>query len=168
MTDRFVKYITCKLKQTTLTLTLTLTPWGLFRPMLLPEGVGPASGILQSIVRRIFSDFDDWIIVIFDNFLILAHTYADATAKLQLVLIRCQEHKLVLKMKKSWIGTDVVTFFGYEVRPGSWELSKTRKDAIASMIFPATQKQMQSFLGASNFFHTHIPNYYRAHGPYVA
>ena len=25
MTDRFVKYITCKLKQTTLTLTLTLT-----------------------------------------------------------------------------------------------------------------------------------------------
>ena len=135
------------------------TPWGLFRPMFLPEGVGPASGILQSIVRRIFSDFDDWIIVIFDNFLILAHTYADATAKLQLVLIRCQEHKLVLKMKKSWIGTDVVTFFGYEVRPGSWELSKTRKDAIASMIFPATQKQMQSFLGASNFFHTHIPNY---------
>ena len=27
------------------------------------------------------------------------------------------------------------------------------------MIFPATQKQMQSFLGAANFFHTHIPNY---------
>jgi RNase H-like domain found in reverse transcriptase len=27
------------------------------------------------------------------------------------------------------------------------------------MIFPTTQKQMQSFLGAANFFHTHIPNY---------
>jgi RNase H-like domain found in reverse transcriptase len=27
------------------------------------------------------------------------------------------------------------------------------------MIFPTTQKQMQSFLGAANFFHTHIPNF---------
>ena len=135
------------------------TPWGLFRPKFLPEGVGPASGILQSIVRRIFADFDDWITVIFDNFLILASDYHDALCKLQKVLHRCQKHGLVLKMKKSWIGTDVVTFFGYEVRPGSWQLSDARKAAISSMIFPTTQKQMQSFLGAANFFHTHIPNY---------
>ena len=27
------------------------------------------------------------------------------------------------------------------------------------MIFPQNQKQMQSFLGAANFVHTHIPNY---------
>ena len=135
------------------------TPWGLYRPLFLPEGVGPASGILQSVVRTVFADFEAWIIVIFDNFLILASDYADATAKLELVLLRCQNHGLVLKMKKSWIGTEVVTFFGYEVRPGSWSLSRSRKDAIADMIFPSNQKQMQSFLGAANFFHTHIPNY---------
>ena len=135
------------------------TPWGLFRPKFLPEGVGPASGILQSIVRRVFSDFDDWTIVIFDNFLILASDYTDAYNKLTLILQRCRDNGLVLKMKKSWIGTTLVTFFGYEVQPGSWQLSQSRKDAIASMIFPTTQKQMQSFLGAANFFHTHIPNY---------
>ena len=135
------------------------TPWGLFRPKFLPEGVGPASGILQSIVRRIFADFDDWIIVIFDNFLVLASDYQDAITKLELVLRRCQLNGLVLKMKKSWIGTDVVTFFGYEVHPGKWKLSDTRKAAISAMIFPTTQKQMQSFLGAANFFHTHIPNF---------
>jgi hypothetical protein len=135
------------------------TPWGLFRPKFLPEGVGPASGILQSIVRRIFADFDDWIIVIFDNFLVLASSYQDAFDKLRKVLLRCQSNGLVLKLKKSWIGTDVVTFFGYEVHPGSWQLSDARKSAISSMIFPATQKQMQSFLGAANFFHTHIPNF---------
>jgi hypothetical protein len=135
------------------------TPWGLFRPKFLPEGVGPASGILQSIVRRIFADFDDWIIVIFDNFLVLASCYQDAFNKLRKVLLRCQSNGLILKIKKSWIGTDVVTFFGYEVHPGSWQLSDARKAAISSMIFPTTQKQMQSFLGAANFFHTHIPNF---------
>ena len=62
-------------------------------------------------------------------------------------------------MKKSWIGAAVVTSFGYEVRPGSSGLSNSRKESISNMIFPANQKQMQSFLGAANFFHTHIPNY---------
>ena len=135
------------------------TPWGLYRPLFLPEGVGPASGILQSIVRRVFADYEEWIIVIFDNFLILASDYADAAKKLDLALRRCREHGLVLKMKKSWIGSTNVTFFGYEVHPGTWSLSQSRKDAISALVFPTTQKQMQSFLGAANFFHTHIPNY---------
>ena len=135
------------------------TPWGLYRPLFLPEGVGPASGILQSIVRKVFQDYEDWIIVIFDNFLILASDYNDAERKLKLALIRCRQHGLVLKMKKSWIGSTNVTFFGYEVHPGTWSLSQSRKDAINALVFPATQKQMQSFLGAANFFHTHIPNY---------
>ena len=135
------------------------TPWGLFRPKFLPEGVGPASGILQAIVRKIFADLDDWTIVIFDNFLILADNYEDATAKLTTELQQCHDNRLVLKMKKSRIGTNVVTFFGYAVKPGSWGLSQSRKDSISAMAFPSTQKQMQSFLGAANFFHTHIPNY---------
>ena len=126
------------------------TPWGLFRPKFLPEGVGPASGILQAIVRKIFADLDDWIIVIFDNFLILADSYEDATATT--VLQRCHDNRLVLKLKKSWIGTNVVMFFGYEVEPGSWGLSQSRKDSISAMLFPSTQKQIQSFLGAANFF----------------
>jgi RNase H-like domain found in reverse transcriptase/Chromo (CHRromatin Organisation MOdifier) domain len=135
------------------------TPWGLFRPKFLPEGVGPASGILQAIVRRIFAPFDEWTIVIFDNFLVLAHDYEDAYFKLKQILDCCHTHRLVLKLKKSWIGTNVVTFFGYEVHPGSWSLSQSRKDSISAMLFPTNQKMMQSFLGAANFFHVHIPNY---------
>ena len=86
--------------------------WGLFRPKFLPEGVGPASGILQSIVRRIFADFEAKIMIIFDNFFVLASDYQDAITKLKLVLRRCQISGLILKMKKFWIGTDIVTFFG--------------------------------------------------------
>ena len=71
--------------------------------MFLPEGVGPASGNLQSIVRRVFADFEDWIIVIFGNLLVLANDYTDAAAKLKQVLIRCRDNGLVLKTKKSWI-----------------------------------------------------------------
>ena len=135
------------------------TPWGLKRPRFLPEGVGPASGILQTIVRKVFHDFLEWTIVIFDNFLVLAHDYEDAVSKLEKVINRCYDTGLVLKMKKSWIGATTVTFFGYEVKPGSWCLSQTRKDSLAAFVFPSNVKQMQSFLGAANFFHSHVPNY---------
>jgi hypothetical protein len=135
------------------------TPWGLYRPKFLPEGVGPASGLLQHIVRDLFRDFSEWTIVIFDNFLVLADSYMDAYDKLQKIIMRCCEKGLVLKLKKSWFGVKSVTFFGYEVFDGVWRLSQARKDAIQAMTMPKNAKQMQSFLGAALFFHHHIPNY---------
>lgn len=135
------------------------TPWGLYRPKFLPEGVGPASGLLQHIVRDVFVDFEAWTIVIFDNFLVLADSYDDALEKLGKVLRKCRDTGIVLKMKKSWIGVEKVTFFGYELTHGQWQLSQTRKLAIESLPFPKSKKEMQSFLGAALFFHNHVPNY---------
>ena len=135
------------------------TPWGLVRPKFLPEGVGPASGLLQHLVRGIFEPFAAWTIVIFDNFLVLADDYQDAYNKLKLVLEKCREVGIVLKLKKSFIGVEEATFFGYHVTHGSWEMSGARKDAISVMSFPRSIKEMQSFLGAALFFHNHIPDY---------
>jgi hypothetical protein len=135
------------------------TPWGLVRPLFLPEGVSPASGILQMIVQSIFSDYADWMIVIFDNFLILAHTVDDAYAKLLKVLQRCKDRGIVLKFKKSWLGMRKVTFFGFEVSAGKWGMSADRKRAISEITFPKNTKEMQSFLGMALFFHHHIPHY---------
>ena len=109
------------------------TPWGLYRPKFLPEGVGPASGALQHIVREIFKEYEDWTVVIFDNFLILANDYQDAYKKLKLILDKCAKYKIVLKMKKSWIGVKTVTFFGFEITHGRWKLSDERKHAIDAM-----------------------------------
>jgi hypothetical protein len=136
-----------------------VTPWGVKRPQFMPEGVGPASGILQDIVRDIFRDYEAWIIVIFDNFLICAYDDADAAAKFRLVLTRCRQYNLVLNMKKSWFGLDTVHFFGYEISHGKWCLSQARKDAINKIPFPSNAKAMQSFLGAALFFHYHVPDY---------
>ena len=47
------------------------TPWGLVRPLYVPEGIGPATGILQKSIMQIFDDYQDFMITIFDNLLIL-------------------------------------------------------------------------------------------------
>ena len=64
------------------------TAWGLFRPLLLPEGVTPASMALMQVMYDMFKDFMEWTIVIFDNILILAHDAADCAFKVQLVIQR--------------------------------------------------------------------------------
>jgi len=58
---------------TTRRLLAVQTPWGIFEPQFLPEGVGPASPYLQRIVADIFSDMSDFTITIFDNILMRAH-----------------------------------------------------------------------------------------------
>jgi hypothetical protein len=127
--------------------------------MFVPEGVGPASGVLQSIVSTIFADFQDWAITIFDNFLLLAHDYLDAFNKLKLFLTRCKDRNISLKFAKTWLGFQQANFFGYVVRHGSYELSAERKAGIEGIPFPSNLKQMQSFLGAALFFKAFIPHF---------
>jgi hypothetical protein len=59
------------------------TPWGQFRPLFMPEGISPGSLILQEMVRNIFGEFDEWMIIIFDNLLILALDPLDAVKKFE-------------------------------------------------------------------------------------
>jgi hypothetical protein len=128
-----------------------VTPLGQFEPMFLPEGVKPASQILQRVVRDMFSDYLDWMIVIFDNFLVLANDYDDLHDKLQLALQRAVDWNCVLKFKKTFIGYTEVNFFGYLCKFQNYSLSDKRKEAISHVPFPNSVKSMQSFLGAANF-----------------
>ena len=141
------------------------TPWGQFRPKFLPEGVGPASGVLQSVVANCFSDFTDWTIAIFDNLLVLATDYQDAYQKLELILDRCLERNIFLKFTKSWIGFDHANFFGYVCKHMHYEMSQDRKDSLMNIPFPSSQKQMQSFLGSALFFKSFVPSYSEKSAP---
>lgn len=135
------------------------TPWGLLRPLYMPEGVSPASGYLQSIMMNVFSECEDWTIVIFDNLLVLAHTVQDAEEKLFKILTICRDRGVVLKLAKSWIGFDSVKFFGYKIRYETYEMDEDRKKAITEFLMPKNTKEMQRFLGSALFFKSFIVNF---------
>ena len=136
-----------------------ITPMGLVQPKFLPEGVGPASGILQQVVSGIFRDYETWMVVIFDNLLVLATDYQDCFKKLQLVINRCDERNVKLKMSKSFIGVTKALFFGYEIEGGAYRLSQERRLSIDSVPMPVNLKQMQRFLGMALYFKNHISGY---------
>ena len=135
------------------------TPFGLKRPIYMPEGITPASGILQRTVMNIFSDFADWTIALFDNLLILCNGMDDGLVKLQKIIDRCYERNVVLKFSKSWIGFEEVKFFGYRVVSGRYKLEEDRKQAVLDSPMPKNAKGMQRFLEVGLFFNEFIPDY---------
>ena len=95
------------------------TPWDCVRPLLLPEGVSPATDVLQSIMQNIFGEFDEWLVVIYDNMLILALSVPDVFEKLKIIAVEFKQMNIFFKLSKSQIGVEEVNFFGYVCRKGS-------------------------------------------------
>jgi RNase H-like domain found in reverse transcriptase len=142
-----------------------LTPWGCVKPIFLPEGVSPATSILQLSIRQLFAEFEEWSICVFDNFLILANDIPDATKKLETFLDKCIEYNIYLKFSKSWMGFKEIKFFGYVCSHESYRLEDSRLDSIREIPFPSSTnkavntKKIQSFLGAALFFQPFVQNY---------
>lgn len=145
-------------KATSLLLTI-LTPWGAVRPLYMPEGISPATGILHTIMTEIFKDLLEWAIVIFDNFLVVTSDFQDCYNKLVTFVTRCSERRVVLGMAKSKLGYPEALFFGYVIKDGTYGLTDARKLAVTSLVMPTTIKQAQSLCGSCIFFAKNIINY---------
>lgn len=137
------------------------TPWGQFQPLFVPEGIGPGSGKLQQTIMELFGDIE-WAICMFDNILVLASSHEDAYTKMNVILDRCIQHKVVLKFAKTWLGYTQVHFFGYNCKHKSYELTDDRKKALLEIPFPENgnrQRKARSLLGCGVFFSPFIANY---------
>ena len=142
-----------------------ITPWGTYRPIFMPEGVSPATGVLQSHMREIFKEFSDWSIVIFDNFCIGGNSMEELMERFKLFIAKCKEYNVFLKFSKCYFGFSKVKFFGYEVDGSGWEIDDTRKEAVMSIPFPEgptpklRRTRMQSFLGFALYFRDFVKDY---------
>jgi hypothetical protein len=126
-----------------------VTPWDHYQSPFMQEGIPIASFRFHQAMITIFEDFFDWMIVIIDNLLILAHDYHDLYDKIVLVVCRCIKHNVFSKIEKSFLGVKSVKFFGFECAKGSFKITDERKQQIQQIPRPMTKKVMQSLLGTS-------------------
>jgi hypothetical protein len=144
-----------------------VTPWGQYRPRFLPEGIAPATALLQYHVDRIFSKHQDRMLCIYDNLLLAGTDYQDLFEHFQKMIDTCVEHNVYLKHTKCRFGAKQIKFFGYICTSEKYFLDDHRVQGVQDMLFPgdvATTtkgrvKAMQSYLGMTQFFSGFIPNY---------
>jgi hypothetical protein len=113
-------------------------------------------------VKKIYGDFGDWCILLFDNALLLATDYQDVYAKLKMFIDRSIQFNVKLKFSKTWLGFTEVKFFGYMCRHKSYGLTEDRKKAILKIPFPHSGikiKKVRIMLGCGVFFSPFIKTY---------
>jgi hypothetical protein len=87
-------------------------------------------------VKKIYGDFGDWCILLFDNALLSATDYQDVYAKLKMFIDRSIQFNVKLKFSKTWLGFTEVKFFGYMCRHKSYGLTEDPSRYYRSEIFP--------------------------------
>ena len=134
-----------------------ITPWGVAQPNFLPEGVAPASSIMQETVDKLFHEVQEFAVTIADNIIIGAHSIKDLREKTQIILNICTKANIILSIEKCSFGSNQIKFFGYLIGEGYYTIDEEKRSAAANISMPKSMKSMRSFLGLANFFAPFIP-----------
>ena len=80
------------------------TVWGRLRPPCLPETVLSAQGVLMELTNDAFTDYEEWMVILYDDILMCANAINVAYKvyeNLRLVLQRVHNLSIALKMFKT-------------------------------------------------------------------
>jgi hypothetical protein len=94
-----------------------------------------------------------------DDIVIHSRIFEDHMRHLKDVFEVLREAGLYLSPKKCHVGYHSVTLLGKTVNSLGLSTLRERAQAIQSLTFPTTLKQLESFIGSANYNRTHIPHY---------
>ena len=94
-----------------------------------------------------------------DDILIYSDNLEDHKKHVREVLCRLRKHGLYVKPEKCEFHTDTTEYLGYCLLPTGLTMAQNKVDIIRNWPKPQKVKDIQSFLGFTNFYHRFIYNY---------
>lgn len=127
----------------------------------MPFGLSTCPAVFQRFINAIFHDLIKSKIVLpyLDDLIILANDDGEAIERLKVVLNRASEYGLNLNFKKCQFLQRRIEFLGHIVENGTVRPSPSKVKALVNYPEPRNQKDIQKFLGLSNYFRKFIPSY---------
>ncbi|KAI2646606.1 Transposon Tf2-6 polyprotein [Labeo rohita] len=136
------------------------TTSGHYEYRVMPFGLANSPSYFQAFVNEVFRDMlNRWVIVYIDDILIFSNTYADHVQHVRAVLQRLIQHKLYAKEEKCQFHQERVSFLGYIISPEGVAMDDTKVTAVRNWPRPKTLKELQRFLGFSNFYRRFIRHF---------
>ncbi|KAL0366952.1 UNVERIFIED_CONTAM: Retrovirus-related Pol polyprotein from transposon.6 [Sesamum radiatum] len=103
-----------------------------------------------------------------DDFTVYGNSFDDCLEKLTKVLERCIEKNLVLNYEKCHFMVDQGLILGHIVSSKGIEVDKSKIDVIKSLPYPASVREICSFLGHAGFYRRFIKNFSKIAQPLCA
>ncbi len=137
-----------------------MTPNGHYEYLVMPYGLFSASSILQDFMHKVLREFlHKFVLVYIDDILIYSGSMAEHHHHVAEVLKHLREFNLFLKAEKCSFHQPSVQFLGYIIDNSDIQMDKGKVAAIKNWTVPTTIKEIQRFLGFSNFYRRFIQNY---------
>jgi hypothetical protein len=131
---------------------------GLFEPLVMYFGLANSPATFQTMINNIFQDLilSGDLMVYLDNILI---AHSDITRHWEIVrevLCRLREHKLFLQPEKCKFEKTWIEYLGVIISHDHVEMDPVKVTGVANWPIPECKKDVQQFLGFTNFYQRFI------------
>lgn len=137
------------------------TPYGQYEYVKMPFGYSEAPAEFQKRILHIFKSMlrSGKILLYMDDILIATTTVEENLTILKDVLITLRKYSLELNIAKCLFLKGEIEFLGYLISGEGITLNKRHIQAILDFPYPKNLKQLQGFLGLTNYFRKFIKDY---------
>ncbi|KAI2661215.1 Transposon Tf2-9 polyprotein [Labeo rohita] len=136
------------------------TTSGHYEYRVMPFGLANSPSYFQAFINEVFRDMlNRWVIVYIDDILIYSDSYSEHVQHVRAVLQRLVQHQLYAKQEKCEFHQQSISFLGYIISPEGVAMDESKVTAVRDWPRPKTLKELQGFLGFSNFYRRFIRNF---------
>jgi hypothetical protein len=126
----------------------------------MPFGLTNALATFQAYINNVLRKYlDVFVVVYLDDILVYSKTYEEHIQHVHLILTALRDANLRIKVEKTEFHKKEVKFLGYIVSREGLKMDSKKIEAITSWPKPTTVKEVQSFLGFTNFYRQFIKDY---------
>jgi hypothetical protein len=102
---------------------------------------------------------DKFVVIYLDEITVFSKSDKDHCHHLKKVFLKCRRFGLSLNPKKSLFSMKEGKLLGHTVSAKGVKIDPSRVEAIQTLSFPRSKKEVQSFLGKINFLRRFISNF---------
>ncbi|KAI2650806.1 Transposon Tf2-6 polyprotein [Labeo rohita] len=145
------------------------TTSGHYEYRVMPFGLVNSPSYFQAFINDVFRDMlNRWVIAYMDDILVYSNSYSEHVQHVRSVLQRLIQYKLYAKEEKCQFHQEKVAFLGYVISPEGVAMDEAKVRAVQNWPQPRTLKELQRFLGFSNFYRRFIRNFSTVAAPLTA
>ena len=142
------------------------TCYGHFEYTVMPFGLTNAPATFQAYINKALSDMLDLCVVVYlDDILIYSMNEEDHERNVRMVLDRLRAYNLYCKLSKCAFNVDTVNFLGFVVSPKGIHMEPARVETVEQWPEPTCARDIQVFLGFTNFYRRFVEGYSRLTAP---
>ena len=141
--------------------TAFMTFMGLFEWLRVPMGLKGAPSYFQRTLATVVlvGLIGNICLVYIDDVCVYAQTEKEFLERLEKVFARFEKHNITLKPSKCRFGMREVEFLGRIINEHGISMPPDKKEKVFDFKIPTKGKELKSFIGLCEFFHSHVRDF---------